>query len=114
MAAGIQVPVFVKIGPRVGLGYRRNKTAGTWVVRLSDGRGRNTRKAIGGADDHEEADGDMVLDFWQAQERARKLAHGDDPATTAPRGTPITVKQAIDRYEATSRPAAEMSITPTA
>jgi hypothetical protein len=53
-----KVPVFVKIGPKVGLGYRRAKTAGTWVVRLSDGRGRNTRKAIGSADDHEEADGD--------------------------------------------------------
>jgi integrase len=95
-----KVPVFVKIGPKVGLGYRRNQTAGTWVVRISDGKGRNTRRAIGGADDHEEADGDTVLDFWQAQERARKLAHGDDPAITAPRGTPITVKQAIDRYEA--------------
>src|SRR5262245_44061482 len=51
-----KVPVFVKIGPRIGLGYRRNHTAGTWVVRLSDGNGRNARKAIGSADDYEEAD----------------------------------------------------------
>ena len=95
-----KVPLFVKIGPKIGLGYRRNHTAGTWVVRLSDGKGRNTRKSIGSADDYEEADGDKVLDFWQAQERARKLAHGDDPATTAPRGSPVTVKQALERYEA--------------
>ena len=95
-----KVPLFVKIGPRVGLGYRRNKTAGTWVVRLSDGRGRNTRRAIGYADDHEEADSDRVLSFWQAQERARKLVHGDGPAMTLPRRTPITVKQALERYEA--------------
>ncbi len=95
-----KVPLFVKIGPRVGLGYRRNKTAGTWVVRLSDGRGRNTRRAIGYADDHEEADSDRVLSFWQAQERARKLVHGEGPATTPPRRTPITVKQALERYEA--------------
>lgn len=95
-----KVPVFVKIGPKIGLGYRRNQTAGTWVVRLSDGKGRNTRKAIGSADDHEEADGDKVLNFWQAQERARKLSHGDSLAITAPRGTPITVKQALERYEA--------------
>ncbi len=95
-----KVPLFVKIGPKVGLGYRRNKTAGTWVVRLSDGKGRNTRRAIGCADDHEEADGGRVLDFWQAQERARKLVQGDGSATTAPRKIPITVKQALDRYEA--------------
>jgi integrase len=95
-----KVPVFVKIGPKIGLGYRRNQTAGTWVVRLSDGRGRNTRNAIGSADDYEESDGDKLLDFWQAQDRARKLAHGDGPANTAPRGTPITVKQALERYEA--------------
>ena len=30
-------PVFVKIAPGVGLGYRRNQTAGTWVARVADG-----------------------------------------------------------------------------
>src|SRR5215471_5401916 len=93
-----KVPVFIKIGPKIGLGYRRNLTAGTWVVRLADGKGRNTRKAIGSADDYDQADGEKVLDFWQAQERSRTLAHGDDPATNAPRGT-TTVRQAVDRYE---------------
>jgi integrase len=94
-----KVPVFVKIGPKLGLGYRRNQTAGTWVVRLADGKGRNTRKAIGSADDYEEADGERVLDFWQAQARARKFAHGDGPANATPRGSAITVKQALERYE---------------
>src|SRR5215472_7826015 len=94
-----KVPVFIKIGPKIGLGYRRNQTAGTWVVRLADGKGRNTRKAIGSADDYDQADGEKVLDFWQAQERSRKLAQGDSPANTAPRGTHLTVKQALDRYE---------------
>ena len=94
-----KVPVFLKIGPKIGLGYHRNQTAGTWVVRLSDGKGRNTRKAIGNADDYEEADGDKVLDFWQAQERGRKLANGNGPVAAVPRGIPITVKQALERYE---------------
>jgi hypothetical protein len=94
-----KVPVFIKIGPKTGLGYRRNQTAGTWVVRLSDGKGRNARKAIGSADDYEEADGDKFLDFWQAQERARKLAHGEDPGNATARGIPITVEQAVERYE---------------
>ena len=44
-------PVFVKIGPSVGLGYRRNQTAGTWVARVADGKGGNWTKAIGTADD---------------------------------------------------------------
>src|SRR5689334_16549233 len=44
-------PVFVKIAASIGLGYRRNQTAGTWVVRVADGRGGNWTKAIGIADD---------------------------------------------------------------
>src|SRR5262249_7489685 len=92
-------PVFAKIGPRVGLGYRRNQTAGTWVLRVADGKGGNWTKAIGNADDFEEADGNDTLDFWQAQDRARIIARvgrdgeGDD-------GKPVTVNRALDRYEA--------------
>jgi hypothetical protein len=75
-------PVFAKIGPGLGLGYRRNATAGTWVVRAADGQGGNWTKAIGTADDFDEAD---VLDFWQAQDRARAIArvgrNGDEDQT---------------------------------
>src|SRR6516165_115622 len=77
-------PNFVKIGPGLGLGYRRNTTAGTWVLRAADGKGGNWTKAIGAADDFNEADGKAVLDFWQAQDRARAIARvgsdrdGDD------------------------------------
>src|SRR5580704_9062761 len=70
-------PVFLRIGPRIGLGYRRNQTAGTWVARVANGSGGNWTKAIGGADDFEDADGGQVLDFWQAQEKARSLARAD-------------------------------------
>jgi len=90
-------PVFVKIGPGLGLGYRRNATAGTWVVRVADGKGANWTKAIGLADDFNDADGKTVLDFWQAQDRARAVARGgraDDD------GRPITIGQALDQYEA--------------
>src|SRR5262249_6581376 len=96
-------PVFAKIGPRVGLGYRRNQTAGTWVLRVADGKGGNWTKAIGNADDFEEADGNNTLDFWQAQDRGRAIARigrdaeGDD-------GKPATVNRALDRYEADLKP----------
>ena len=92
-------PIFVKIGPGLGLGYRRNETAGTWVVRAADGQGGNWTKAIGTADDFDEADGKAFLDFWQTQDRARVISRvgrdgdGDE-------GRPATIAEALDRYEA--------------
>ena len=86
-------PVFVKIGRGLGLGYRRNTTAGTWVVRVADGKGGNWTRAIGTADDNEDADGSSVLDYWQAQDKARAVAHH------SPVG-PITIAKALDEYEA--------------
>jgi integrase len=65
---------------------------------VADGKGGNWTKAIGNADDFEEADGSNILDFWQAQDRARAMARigrdgdGDD-------GKPVTVNRALDRYE---------------
>jgi integrase len=91
-------PVFVKIGPSIGLGYRRNQTAGTWVARVADGKGGNWTKAIGAADDFDNSDGNAVLDFWQAQDKARALgrAGSDRDAASA---VPVTVGTALDRYE---------------
>jgi hypothetical protein len=67
-------PVFAKIGLGVSLGYRRNRTAGTWVVRVADGKGGNWTKAIGIADDFESDSSGAALTFWQAQDRARIVA----------------------------------------
>jgi integrase len=92
-------PVFVKIGPGLGLGYRRNTTAGTWVVRVADGKGGNWTKAIGAADDFEEADGKALLDFWQAQDRARAIARvGRDGDRDD--GRLATITKALDQYQA--------------
>ena len=92
-------PVFVKIGPGVGLGYRRNRTAGTWVARVADGKGANWTKALGNADDLDDADGSQVLDFWHAQEKARVLGRRDSGGE-ARSVKPATVAQALDGYEA--------------
>ena len=93
-------PYAVRVAPGVRLGYRRNAAAGTWSVIAADGRSGNWVKRFGLADDHEEANGEQVLTFWQAQERARKLARGgrnaeqeDDP------GRPVTVGEALDVYQ---------------
>lgn len=90
-------PGFIKLGPQLGLGYRRNITAGTWVARLADGKGGNWTKAIATADDFEDADGVSILDFWQAQEKARALARENGGEGRA--AEPTSVEQALVRYE---------------
>jgi integrase len=86
---------FTTISPSIALGYRRNKAAGVWVVRVADGHGGNWTKRVGLADDFEDADGANVLTFWEAIGKARKLARGTDAACR-----PATVAETIDSYEA--------------
>ena len=61
----------------ISLMYRRNKTNGTWVLKVSDGHGAYWTKAFALADDFEDADGKTVLTFYQAQDQAKKLARGE-------------------------------------
>ena len=89
-------PLFVRISPGVSLGYRRNETAGTWVVRVADGQGGAWTKRIATADDFEESDGHTVLTYWEAQERARDA--GRAAAGGVPRTAPLMVAQAADAY----------------
>ena len=95
-------PIFTKIGPGISLGYRRNSTDGTWVLRLADGKGGNSTGAIGIADDFDEADGKTRLNYWQAQEAARATAKdikakaNGEIAVVAP----ATVSDALDAYAA--------------
>jgi integrase len=89
-------PRFVRIAPGVGLGYRRNRTGGTWTVRVADGAGGNWIKAIGSADDFEDANGRDVLSFWEAQDRARVVARAGSDSGDA---RPATIARALDDYE---------------
>ena len=66
-------PYYRSIGPELHLGYRKGKDARRWVVRLYLGDGQYRVENIGHADDIADADGVSVLDFWQAQEKARAL-----------------------------------------
>jgi integrase len=87
-------PYFEAIAPRVGLGYRRNRGAGTWVARGSDGKGGYWTKAIAVADDHEDANATSVLTFWQAQDRARALVRGSQDYSIRP----ATVAEALENF----------------
>src|SRR5262245_9043321 len=86
---------YTSIAPGISLGYRRCNGAGRWVVRVSDGSGGRWIKNVGVADDHEDADGENVLNFHEAMDKARALARGKDSVS----GRPATVAEAIDDYE---------------
>jgi hypothetical protein len=87
---------FTTLSPGIALAYRRCQGPGRWVVRVSDGHGGMWTKAFAIADDFEDADNENVLTFWQAQDKARKLARGQDSKASKPG----TVADALDDYEA--------------
>src|SRR5258708_13875530 len=86
-------------GPSLARGilllYRRNKTNGTWVLKVSDGHGAYWTKAFALADDFEDADVKNVLTFYQAQDQAKKLARADEGGSDI---APITVNSALKAY----------------
>ncbi len=85
-------PYATKIARGLHLMYRRNRTAGTWAVRVVRD-GNDWVEQIGVADDHNEANGQDVLDYWQAQDRARKRAQGGRASTAGSLGA------VLDQYK---------------
>src|SRR5262249_48317161 len=77
-------PTFIRVAKGLGLGYRRNKSGGVWVMRVADGKRSSWVRTIGAADDFAEADGIDVLTFWQAQDKVRSLARADRGGTAEP------------------------------
>jgi integrase len=90
-------PKWVRLGPGIALGYRRNEGAGTWSVRVQ-GHGAAWIKRLAIADDLEPAAPPAVLSYWQALEEARKLAR-QEPGAPVDDSRPVTVGEALDRYE---------------
>jgi integrase len=88
---------FTALARGLALGYRRNKTNGAWIARVANGKGGWWTRKVGLADDYEDADGERVLNFWQAQDKARLIARGDADEAAA---KPLTFSQAIDEYAA--------------
>jgi integrase len=95
-------PYYRAIDEGLHLGYRKGKTAGKWVMRRHVG-GKKVYEVevIGGADDTIDADGDVILTFKQAQDKARQRfiagqrAQAGLPTLAA---GPYTVKAAIEDY----------------
>ncbi|MGH8612626.1 MAG: tyrosine-type recombinase/integrase [Gammaproteobacteria bacterium] len=67
-------PYWRLIHERLHLGYRKRARGGVWVVRVYKD-GKYFKRNLGRADETEEADGETVLSFKQAQRRAIEREH---------------------------------------
>lgn len=89
-------PYYRAIDPGLHLGYRQGRAGGKWLVRWYVGDGKYKVETIGTADDHVDADGEVILDFRQAQAKARAV---HDEAIGRGKVTgPYTVAKAVDDY----------------
>jgi integrase len=84
-------PYTAQIAPGIQLAYRRNKGAGVWSVKAPFGL-----KKFAIADDLEDSNGESVMTYWQALDKARTIARAGEGSSDAL----VTVKEAVDNYEA--------------
>src|SRR3984893_14721987 len=87
-------PYWRAIDTGLHLGYRKGLNGGKWVLRRYLGKETYHVETIGIADDHSAADGARILDFFQAQRRAREVA----ALAKAPEKTAFTVAAAMAAY----------------
>ena len=74
------MPYYGAIDKKLHLGYRRLKgKAGTWWARHYIGEREYDVEALGVADDLSDADGTEILNYWQAQTKAREAHDGAHP-----------------------------------
>ncbi len=88
-------PYWRSIDTGLHLGYRKGLHGGKWVLRRYLGAQNYTVETIAAADDHSPADGIEILDFFQAQRKARKIA---TQAKAAPGAAAFTVDAAMEAY----------------
>lgn len=88
---------WVTISQGLALAYRRADDGyGTWQGRVWDGSRYHYRN-LGRADDHQEANGQDVLDYFQAQGRARELYEEVTKGRPDPTA-PVTVAEVTEHY----------------
>lgn len=86
---------FLPITGGLSLLYRRTASGfGTWSARVVGTDGRETYRKLGNADDFQDADGESVLSFAQAQQKARDLAQESKVIA----GRPVTMDVAAAHY----------------
>lgn len=93
-------PYWRKIVKGKYLGYRKIDEGGTWVARSRDAaKGKQMFQALASADDVVDANGGTVLDFEQAQERARQwFTELETGGNEGQKPQPYTVKECMEDY----------------
>jgi integrase len=92
-------PYYRTIEEGLHLGYRKPREgAGKWVARHYVGKQSYQVETLAPADDLSDADGDKILDFKQAQERARTLMVGRARTAAGKPSGPMTVRVVIEDY----------------
>lgn len=92
-------PHYIAVERGTHLGYRKLKgQAGTWVERRYLGGGKYAEASFATADDIDDADGAVILDYWQAFDAVRKhrRERAQEDAGIATRA--FTVDDAMDLY----------------
>ncbi|MGA7750344.1 MAG: tyrosine-type recombinase/integrase [Gallionella sp.] len=87
---------YVAIGKGLILTYRRGERTSTWYFKIPDGDGYLVAK-LGQADDYQDANGVDILDYFQAQDKARQLSLDNKVASGIVR-RPLTVADAAEHY----------------
>ncbi|MFZ0528332.1 MAG: site-specific integrase [Xanthobacteraceae bacterium] len=92
------MPYYGAIDKKLHIGYRRLKgKAGTWWARHYIGERQYEIDALGAADDLSDADGTEILNYWQAQDKARERMTLRTHAATGKTG-PLTVRDVVKDY----------------
>jgi integrase len=89
---------WLNVAEGIALGYRRGPQGGSWYCRIYQGRGKYSQEQLGSADDNVEANGETILTFYQAQEKARKHAAQEHRRQGIGAVRNATVADAADRY----------------
>ncbi len=94
-------PYWAEAGAKVDLGYRRLKAGvGSWAMRRYVEETRTyVATTFARADDLDEADGVDILNYHEAQAKARELAAAAaEEERLASLGPPLTVARAVEEY----------------
>lgn len=87
---------YTSITSGLSLTYRRTgKGFGVWYCRIKSDAGADRMVSVGAADDYQDADGEKVLTYSQAQEKCRLIAKESNSTVI---GKPAAVSEATRHY----------------
>jgi len=87
----------VSIGKGLLLQYRRGANSSTWYAKILKGDDKYLFRTLGQADDHQDANGVDILDYFQAQDKARQFAE-EVKRNDGTIQKPLTVGDAAEHY----------------